>query len=168
MIDKGIYDINGFQIRFFTEKEIQDLASEGGFKIVCIIEEYEESVTIYIVSSRKTWWNFLYANLCYYNSFCLVREGKRGNYLFKIRAEVTIIITYNLVTRIVRLLWKLSVWIVVVIQKSVWIVNPYMIARIVPQSNVAVVLLSMNEYVNKWCLFVLLENNLMKQNGKFL
>jgi hypothetical protein len=54
MIDNGIYDINGFQIRFFTEKEIQDLASEGGFKIVCIIEEYEEPVTIYIVSSRKT------------------------------------------------------------------------------------------------------------------
>ena len=54
-IDKGIYDINGFQIRFFTEKEIQELAAaEGGFKILWIGEEYEEPVTLYLVSSRKT------------------------------------------------------------------------------------------------------------------
>jgi SAM-dependent methyltransferase len=53
-IDKGIYDINGFQIRFFTEKEIQDLAAtQGGFKILWIREEYEEPVTLYLVSSRK-------------------------------------------------------------------------------------------------------------------
>jgi ubiquinone/menaquinone biosynthesis C-methylase UbiE len=31
-IDKGIYDINGFQIQFFTKKEIQDLAREGGLR----------------------------------------------------------------------------------------------------------------------------------------
>jgi hypothetical protein len=30
-IDKGIYDINGFQARFFTEKEIHDLMN--GFEI---------------------------------------------------------------------------------------------------------------------------------------
>ena len=30
-VDKGIYDIDGFQIRFFTEKEIQDLTSAEGF-----------------------------------------------------------------------------------------------------------------------------------------
>jgi SAM-dependent methyltransferase len=54
-VDKGIYDINGFQIRFFTEKEIQDLAAEeGGFEILWIREEYEEPVTLYLVSSRKT------------------------------------------------------------------------------------------------------------------
>jgi SAM-dependent methyltransferase len=54
-IDKGIYDINGFQIQFFTEKEIQDLAAaEGGFEILWIREEYEEPVTLYLVSSRKT------------------------------------------------------------------------------------------------------------------
>jgi SAM-dependent methyltransferase len=54
-IDKGIYDINGFQIRFFTEKEIQDLAAaEGGFEILWIREEYEEPVALYLVSSRKT------------------------------------------------------------------------------------------------------------------
>jgi SAM-dependent methyltransferase len=52
-IDEGIYDINGFQIRFFTEKEIQDLAAEGAFEILWIKEEYEEPVTLYLVSSRK-------------------------------------------------------------------------------------------------------------------
>jgi SAM-dependent methyltransferase len=52
-LDKGIYDINGFQIRFFAEKEIQDLAAEGGFQILWIKEEYEEPVTLYLVSSRK-------------------------------------------------------------------------------------------------------------------
>jgi SAM-dependent methyltransferase len=53
-IDKeGIYDINGFQIRFFTEKEIQDLTTEGGFELLWIKEEYEEPVTLYLVSSRK-------------------------------------------------------------------------------------------------------------------
>ena len=53
-IDKGICDINGFQIRFFAEKEIQDLVSQGGFEILWIKEEYEEPVTLYLVSSRKT------------------------------------------------------------------------------------------------------------------
>jgi hypothetical protein len=52
-IDKGIYDINGFQIRFFTEKEIKDLITEGGFELVWIKEEYEEPVTLYVVSCRK-------------------------------------------------------------------------------------------------------------------
>jgi SAM-dependent methyltransferase len=52
-VDKGIYEINGFQIRFFTDKEIQDLASAEGFEILWIKEEYEEPVTIYLVSSRR-------------------------------------------------------------------------------------------------------------------
>ena len=52
-IDKGIYDIDGFQIRFFTEKELQDLAAQGGFESLWIKEEYEEPVTLYLVSSRK-------------------------------------------------------------------------------------------------------------------
>jgi SAM-dependent methyltransferase len=52
-VDKGIYDIDGFQIRFFTQKEIQDLASTEGFEILWIREEYEEPVTVYLVSSRK-------------------------------------------------------------------------------------------------------------------
>jgi SAM-dependent methyltransferase len=58
-IDKGIYDINGFQIRFFAEKEIRDLAAtQGGFEILWIREEYEEPVTLYLVSSRKTGMKF--------------------------------------------------------------------------------------------------------------
>jgi SAM-dependent methyltransferase len=55
VIDKGIYDINGFQIRFFTEKEIRELVQQqGGFETLWIKEEYEEPVTLYLVSSRKT------------------------------------------------------------------------------------------------------------------
>ncbi|MDQ6667762.1 MAG: class I SAM-dependent methyltransferase [Thermoproteota archaeon] len=50
-IERGIYDINGFQVRFFTEKEIQDLMK--GFELLWIREEYEEPVTLYLVSSRK-------------------------------------------------------------------------------------------------------------------
>ena len=53
-VDKGIFEIDGFQIRFFTEKEIQDLTSAQGFEILWIKEEYEEPVTLYLVSSRKT------------------------------------------------------------------------------------------------------------------
>jgi len=58
-VDKeGIYDIDGFQIRFFTEKEEQDLTSEGGFELLWIKEEYEEPVTLYLVSFRKKYeWN---------------------------------------------------------------------------------------------------------------
>ena len=53
-IDKGIYDIDGFQIRFFTEKELLDLTTEEeGFELLWIKEEYEEPVTLYLVSSRK-------------------------------------------------------------------------------------------------------------------
>jgi SAM-dependent methyltransferase len=50
-IDKGIYDINGFQVRFFTEKQIHDLMN--GFEILWIGEEYEEPVTLYLVFSKK-------------------------------------------------------------------------------------------------------------------
>ena len=53
-VDKGIYDIVGFQIRFFTQKEVQDLASAKGFEILWIKEEeYEESVTAYLISSKR-------------------------------------------------------------------------------------------------------------------
>jgi len=52
-IEKGIYDINGFQIRFFTEKEIRDLTTSEGFEILWIKEEYEEPVTLFLVSSRR-------------------------------------------------------------------------------------------------------------------
>jgi hypothetical protein len=52
-IDRGIYEINGFQIRFFTEKEIEDLTTTEGFKTLWIKEEYEEPVTLFLVSSKK-------------------------------------------------------------------------------------------------------------------
>ena len=52
-VDKEIFDIEGFQIRFFAEREIQDLMSAEGFEILWIKEEYEEPVTIYLVSSRR-------------------------------------------------------------------------------------------------------------------
>ena len=52
-VDKGIFDIDNFQIRFFTEKQIQGLVSTEGFEILWIKEEYEEPVTIYLLSSRR-------------------------------------------------------------------------------------------------------------------
>jgi SAM-dependent methyltransferase len=52
-VDKGIYDIESFQVRFFTEKQIQCLVSAEGFEILWIKEDYEEPVTVYLVSSRK-------------------------------------------------------------------------------------------------------------------
>jgi SAM-dependent methyltransferase len=55
-IDRGIYDINGFQIRFFTETEIKELTAAEGFEIFWIKEDYEEPVTLFLVSSRKAYW----------------------------------------------------------------------------------------------------------------
>ena len=52
-VDRGVYDINGFQIRFFTEEEIRDLTTAEGFEILWIKEEYEEPVTLFLVSSRR-------------------------------------------------------------------------------------------------------------------
>src|SRR5215831_9602432 len=52
-IERGIYVVNGFQIRFFTEKEIEDLTTAEGFKTLWIKEEYEEPVTLFLVSSKK-------------------------------------------------------------------------------------------------------------------
>jgi SAM-dependent methyltransferase len=52
-VEEGIYDIDGFQIRFFTENQIQALVSAQGFKILWINEEYEEPVTIFLVSSKR-------------------------------------------------------------------------------------------------------------------
>ena len=53
-VDEGIYDINGFEVRFFMENEIQDLARQAGFEILWIKEEYEDPVTLYLVSTIKT------------------------------------------------------------------------------------------------------------------
>ena len=52
-VDKGIYDVNGFQVRFFTEEEIRHLVKQEGFEILWIKEEDEEPVTLFLVSTRK-------------------------------------------------------------------------------------------------------------------
>jgi SAM-dependent methyltransferase len=51
--EEGIYDINGFEVGFFSEKEIQDLIERESFKMLWMREEYEEPVTLYLVSSIK-------------------------------------------------------------------------------------------------------------------
>jgi SAM-dependent methyltransferase len=48
-----VYDLNGFQIRFFGERQVKDLVKHGGFEILDIKEVYEEPVTLYLVSTRK-------------------------------------------------------------------------------------------------------------------
>jgi len=50
-VDRGIYDINGFQIRFFTEKEIQGLMK--GFELLWIREEYEEPLPFILYPAEK-------------------------------------------------------------------------------------------------------------------
>lgn len=50
-IDDETYNINGFQIRFFTIQEIENLSE--GFKIFEIKEDCEEPVTLYLVTSGK-------------------------------------------------------------------------------------------------------------------
>jgi hypothetical protein len=52
-IEKGIYNINGFQIRFFAEAEIQSFTSSVGFELLEIKEAFEEPVTLYLVASKK-------------------------------------------------------------------------------------------------------------------
>jgi hypothetical protein len=49
-VDEEIYDLNGFQVRFYTEQDIVDLTY--GFEILWIKKEYEEPVTLYLVSSK--------------------------------------------------------------------------------------------------------------------
>ncbi len=52
-VEEGIYDINGFEVRFFSEKETLDLIAKEGFNILWIKEEYEEPVTLYLVAAIK-------------------------------------------------------------------------------------------------------------------
>jgi len=51
-IDNNIYEINGFQIRFFTKGQIQSFL-ENYFEIKNIEESYEEPVNLYFVFCRK-------------------------------------------------------------------------------------------------------------------
>ncbi len=51
-IEKGIFDISGFEIRFFTETDIQNLLA-GRFHMLWIKEDFEDPVTLFLVCSRK-------------------------------------------------------------------------------------------------------------------
>ena len=52
-VQEGIYDVNGFEVRFFTDDEIRSLCTEENFYTLWLKEEYEEPVTLYIVASIK-------------------------------------------------------------------------------------------------------------------
>jgi hypothetical protein len=52
-IDNDVYELNGFQIRFFRKQQVKDLVEESEFEILDIKEIYEEPVTLYLVSTRK-------------------------------------------------------------------------------------------------------------------
>ncbi len=51
--DDNIYEINGFQIRFFNIEEIQLLLSSFNFNIDKIRQDYEEPSTLYLVFCQK-------------------------------------------------------------------------------------------------------------------
>jgi hypothetical protein len=51
-IDTNIYEINGFQIRFFTKSQIKIFLSDQ-FEIKNVIEDYEEPTSLYLVFSCK-------------------------------------------------------------------------------------------------------------------
>ena len=51
-IDSNIYEINGFQIRFFTKQQIKSFLSNH-FEINNIMESYEEPVSLYLVFCYK-------------------------------------------------------------------------------------------------------------------
>ncbi len=38
-VEEGVYDINGFEVRFFSEKEILDVIAKEGFKVLWMREE---------------------------------------------------------------------------------------------------------------------------------
>jgi SAM-dependent methyltransferase len=52
-VEKNIYDINGFQIRFFTNSDLRNISLSNGFEAYEITEEYEESASLYCVFARK-------------------------------------------------------------------------------------------------------------------
>jgi hypothetical protein len=49
---ENIYNINGFQLRFFTKQDIE-LFIRDNFKIQNIIEDYEEPASLYSVNCYK-------------------------------------------------------------------------------------------------------------------
>ena len=51
-IDSNVYEINGFQIRFFTTQQIKYFLNHN-FIINRIIEDYEEPASLYFVFATK-------------------------------------------------------------------------------------------------------------------
>ena len=51
-IMENIFDINGFQIRFFTKQDIEFFIN-GNFKFQNIIEDYEEPASLYLAFCYK-------------------------------------------------------------------------------------------------------------------
>ena len=52
-VEKNIYDINGFQIRFFTKSDLRNISLSNGFEPYKITEAYEEPASLYCVFARK-------------------------------------------------------------------------------------------------------------------
>ena len=52
-VEKNIYDINGFQIRFFTKSDLKNISLSNGFEPYKIMEAYEEPASLYWVFARK-------------------------------------------------------------------------------------------------------------------
>ncbi len=52
-INEDIYEINGFQIRFFSKEQIESLLSSFNFKIDKILSSIEEPACLYLVFSHK-------------------------------------------------------------------------------------------------------------------
>jgi SAM-dependent methyltransferase len=52
-VERNIYDINGFQIRFFTRSDIRNICLLNGFEPYKITEDYEEPASLYCVFARK-------------------------------------------------------------------------------------------------------------------
>jgi hypothetical protein len=51
--NEDIYEINGFQIRFFSKEQIESLLSSFNFKIDKILSSIEEPACLYLVFSHK-------------------------------------------------------------------------------------------------------------------
>ena len=51
-VSGGVYDVNGFEIRFFSKKDIMGLMK--GHNVDEIMEDAEDPASLYIVFSRKT------------------------------------------------------------------------------------------------------------------
>jgi hypothetical protein len=48
-----IYEINGFQIRFFTTDDINTFVTEGHFQLSKITEAYEDPSSLYVFCSKR-------------------------------------------------------------------------------------------------------------------